>query len=662
MRKKSIPWCDTFMSDFETITVDTEYYKKHNDTKVYLACSTDFETQTPRLFTDINQWLDFHINKKRNQMIFFHNLSWDFSFIIPALQKRGFKPIGKSSDKRNKNNVYTTFINGSRVYEIEIFCRDMKKRWKITIRCSLRILTSSIKTLGEAIGIDKNHEGDGKEFYNNEPCDRVEDYPKRFVEYTVNDTLIGLQSLKKFQETLSLLQGVKYDNLWRKKNNRKPRNFLNYFTITQITMKLMSMYEILYKLKNKLKPKQKPFYLKVDRTTSDFAQLFVQGGLTQFNPQYLGEDVKLHNAVYIDVNSAYPYQMTQHLPYGKLYDIPPSGSYYEMHEIEVKKIKIKKEYENFVCFKNWLKNTDKQVAKTRYVKELKNFKCYYWGFEWQTLNKIYDIKVKSIKTKYVKTAPFLNHYANEIYDMRLNAKAQKRKDYVQMLKTLINAGYGGLLIRLDFPTYLLMDNADVNNILIQANSNPERLFEFGNKQYKYKYVSKIFGNEYGSQIVVCDEQRKEKEWVRNRLAGSCIPALQRTYLIETILKYGVQYFVYCDTDSIIFNNLPDDLYNEIINQNSKVLGAWKLEALPVSISIYGAKRYTYKVKDKNGDVKEVNKFAGIDNKCASFDEARKLISFNDDEFTIKDAVYRKVYKPSGIVLVKVDKTFKKGGL
>lgn len=641
-----------YVADFETITGETDYFKKHQDTGVLLACSTDLATETAHLFSNITEWFNFHVNQMKNQVVYFHNLSFDSSFLLPYLIKQGFKPTLNTRLKECQHKTFSYFANGSRVFEVCCFFRTNKKRWFVRFNCSYRILTLSVDKLGKAVGIDKKHEGEGSEFYNVEPEDSVFKYPKRFVEYIENDCKIVRRSLNIFEKGLKELNAVKIDTALRLSNGDKPRDLLNNLTITQITLKLMKMYTFQYIRRSKFPNNTR--MITNNANNNEKASKFIGGGLTQFNPIYEKENNVMHNCVYLDINSAYPFAMTQLLPYGDELDEPPIGDYIAAHYIDIKKATIKKGCEGFAVLKNPNPRRNDKVRE-RYVLEAKDFRTYQFDCAWQALQRVYDFKIRHIKTVYFKAAPFLKDYATELFEKRLEYK-QNKNPLEQPMKTLMNAGYGGLLMKTDYPDWLVLDNQTAQELLEQAQSNPMELFEYENRLYKYCYESTIHDNPYFKVISAIRMDKKQKLWGFNRWAGAYIPAFVRSLIINRVMDEGVEHFVYCDTDSIIFNNLSDERYQYHINNHSMKLGDFKLEKILKQFSCYGAKRY-YAI---DIDGKEINRFAGVSETASSYSEIRKTLSFDEEYITIKDAVFGRQRCPSGLVLIKVDKTFKKG--
>lgn len=73
--------------------------------------------------------------------------------------------------------------------------------------------------------------------------------------------------------------------------------------------------------------------------------------------------------------------------------------------------------------------------------------------------------------------------------------------------------------------------------------------------------------------------------------ASHVCANARLYLYDTILRIGREHCYYCDTDSIICNQIGVDKIKPLLN-NSK-LGFWKIEEVADTLSIVAPKHYTF---------------------------------------------------------------------
>lgn len=178
-----------FCADFETTT-------KHNfkagdvlekPLEVWLACYVDTENKDQRekyvVDTDINSFFyhlteDVFAGKNKNNIVFFHNLRFDGSYIIQFFEE--------------KNIEYETFINEMGVwYEISYKVYDEhNKCYKIKIKDSLKLLQFTIKEIGEELLGGKVTKGE---------TPLLEEKPKEilaeWIEYVKTDVEILAQAI-----------------------------------------------------------------------------------------------------------------------------------------------------------------------------------------------------------------------------------------------------------------------------------------------------------------------------------------------------------------------------------------------------------------------------------------------------------------------------------
>ena len=504
-------------------------------------------------------------------------------------------------------------------------------------------MSSSVESLGKSFGIVKRKEDElTDEFYNKEPKNNIDDWfkneiDKRYVEYCRNDCLIVYKALKTLDNMINNLNVVK-------KSKYHKFSTFNQLTIGSISWRLIQFNSTIFNNKNKLKNK----YLYVDKNVYDLLHLFFSGGFTQFNPNY-----QTKNPVYLDkwnvlmdVSSAYPFQMTKPLPFGSIYSkIDNNWShYYEFYIIKVKKAVIKKEYEHFAILKNW-KGKD---IKQRYVTELKNFECYYLKQEWETINKIYDIEIESLESFFMEAKPFLKDLEYELYNSKSHFSKTKQDGLKLATKILLNASYGKFAQNPYKELYFYYDN---------QKEHGEKVIE-NEKEYIINSESQIYS--YGNfHCYKANLKNLDKLKFKNIATAVVITSLERVYLWETVIKFGVEHFLYSDTDSILMGNIDSEKRKQIEQFLTKnILGGFENEFENQTIKYfrsYGAKKYELYDENKK-PIKR--KFAGINSK----DVLNQLdkYSFEHDHIELNNACFRIIYCKSGLAFEKIDKIFTKG--
>lgn len=250
--------CRRFVADFET-TVDP------NDCRVwaYGIC----EIKEPYNFqygNCIEDFLDWCANPKENYIVAFHNLKFDSSFILSAINKMGFKHITKKEDRADK--TYETLISDmGAYYTITVY---FTKKNKVTFIDSMKIFNTSVDQLA-------------KDF--NLPISKLKiDYKakreigheltKEEVDYLRNDVEIVARALDIFYSQGFTKLTIGSNALQYFKDHCS--GFSKYFPV-------------------------------LDAETDACIRKSYKGGFTYVNPKHQGKTVK-GNIVCLDVNSLYP--------------------------------------------------------------------------------------------------------------------------------------------------------------------------------------------------------------------------------------------------------------------------------------------------------------------------------------------------------------------
>lgn len=654
-----------FCCDFETITEGTKYWQEHNKVRVILWNMINlFGEDNPKFGVDIKSFFDYLFNLKKSATIWFFNLSFDGEFILNYLvQELGFKP--DYNEIKTKSKTFSVFRNGSKIFYIHVFIKTAHYKQNLIFRCSYRVLGSNVENWGKIYGIKKLTEEEKlnrSSFYNVEPVEKLEQLDKRFVEYCYNDNLIIKKAYNDFLLLVSNLPFVKrYDATICK--GKRQFSALNYLTISALTKKLMKINTYLFIRDTKFKGRL-DYFFKTNYSHYEYMSKFFRGGFTQFNKEYqsVKNFKKVKNTIYIDVNSAYPYQMSKPLPYGDPLEEPPKdGEYATFYEIKLTKFNIKRKFNKLNLLPNitnqqeksekrYVAVLDKEVnftTRQRYIQKGENATLYVLKEEWDILNKFYNFKVESIKPSYYKMKPFLSDYVNTIYRLKKNFKEQGNKAMEQAVKVLMNAGYGTLAQRYDFSNYVYSElNLQEHDTLKHSvkKNGEDRLMEVGRKSDLFSYDN--------LNCYVCHEIYTKEKKASNRVTPSYITAQQRVKMFEFLynLKNPNVNFGYCDTDSFILFNLSDEEYNEIIANSNLELGGWKVETDKkdeLIAGIIGAKRYFLIDHDKV--IK--SGFSGLNN-YELLKDIDFLLSFtkNESDFWIEDAQLKGERVNGGILL------------
>lgn len=608
-----------YFADFETTTANTDYYKKTKDATVWLWHIKDIDNSSGGFFgVNLRSFIN-KIKELDDPVIYFHNLTFDGDFILKYLVNELKTNLVNVLMDVNEVNV---FRQGGKIYKLEWITPENRL---IIFKCSYLILNTSINNLGKSIGLKKLKEDD-ESFYDVEPYTHLNQVPQKYIDYIINDVEIARVSFLNLRKILMDEFNI---------------DVVEHLTINSACKKIMYNEAQKYIDETKLNIKAGLFF-KNKKETYQVAKQLYRGGLTQFNKKFLGETV-LEKSCMIDVNSAYPYAMTMDLPYGELMDHEPNTQSAQIYYLEIEG-EINPEYSSIVCYPNLTGDgvdeelihpiTEKKVKhrnKFRYLEKITKHKAYFWKKEFEVLNKIYNLKYKILNVYFVKTKPFLKDYINKLYKYKKEFK-HTNKGLCQAVKIVLNSSYGSLCLKenyLNFLYYKELPNQDIlkNKLYVKQGESP--FYNVGS----YK-CGRYYNDDYN---------------YTNKLAASYITMFERVKLLRCILKNGADNFIYCDTDSIVFNNT-----NTPRCQIGDELGEWSFELRNNDnwkIFVRGAKKYMI---EENGVILK-QRFAGIDSEFDWTMVDKSLVYVENANFSMQRV-------KSGILLIKKDKIIKKGSV
>lgn len=555
-------------------------------------------------------------------VLYAHNLFFDFNFVYKFLLRNNIVSITydqNDTNGENGNKLYV-FGNASKIYYARIGYKYKGRKLQFEFRDSMKFFASSLKTLCKSTPYVKHLAGE-EEIVIQTPKTRVQDYPINFVRYCKRDTWIVRYIMEQLVDAVkSLKTWKKYHRLYGekyKKWNYELSVLNDVYTISALSYKLMRIASTVYAWENKvdeweeyqqlrdkkyqkqhgLKPKFKTigeYFTKIPVSDWKKFREYFRGGYTQFSSMVEKGDFVLNPKMKnfsIDVNSAYPYWMTQPLPFGRpLLQPPTNGTYTKLLEIHIYKCKVKPRYEHLPTLYN---NQRKKETENRYIKEwdsnepyiVKMFEC-----EWEALQKMYTFDdYKIVEETYYKTAPYLSEYYAEMYTVRKQYKKEK-KDGLQLgIKTLLNAGYGTLGKRLEFDTTFFVDEHPYH--LLETDPETGRpIFKTEINGKEKQYFVKMRSVEECKPFtaskkkiwkIPCDgEVKDDATFYFNDVASGFITANQRSLLFNTIASLPQGAIpLYCDTDSIYVANMtPEDFIKWCEEYcDSSTLGKWKVE-------------------------------------------------------------------------------------
>lgn len=141
-----------FAADFETTVYDEQQY-----TEVWSAAIIELYTDEPMVYHSIEEFFNYLFSLNDNAIVYFHNLKFDGSFILPYLIKRkGFTQAFDSQGKAIKDNhmpcksLNYVISDMGQWYTIKVCTPHTKKI--IEFRDSLKLMPMPLEAIGKGYG------------------------------------------------------------------------------------------------------------------------------------------------------------------------------------------------------------------------------------------------------------------------------------------------------------------------------------------------------------------------------------------------------------------------------------------------------------------------------------------------------------------------------
>ena len=192
-RKKSnvIFWACDFETTVWGDVIERQKGVKQDHTEVWSAASVKLYDDTETVIVDhsIRDFLARFLNSVSNDILYFHNLSFDGSFIVDFLLREGYK-FTNERDKDMPNKTFRTSISQMGAW---YFIKIKKGHKLLEIRNSLKLIPSSLKRIAQSFKtkhqkLDMVYEGDRYAY-----CEITEEELK----YIENDVLVLKEALEK---------------------------------------------------------------------------------------------------------------------------------------------------------------------------------------------------------------------------------------------------------------------------------------------------------------------------------------------------------------------------------------------------------------------------------------------------------------------------------
>ena len=630
-------WKDIYFGDLETVTEKTKYYQDHNATRPHFGYLLNAETKKGFLFRDFKElFRTFERDlKKRNLIIYFHNLYFDGMFLLDFLAKNKKYQIVNKINFKAKTNQVSIFRKDNKLYRIKVYYAPHKNI--IEFRCSYQLLNMSIASLGQIIGIPKLETDYDVEFQ-----DDINKYPPEFIAYCKQDVRILCKGFKQFYY------------LFLKEFNT---DMIEAFTSSQ--MAYNSLMQHILSLHNWNQDTEDAFnsmneFIKLDSNTWELGHNFYYGGFTQFlNLPEGSHKVICKKGIKIDINSSYPYAMTMPLPYGRMYNLKdeqptPNEEHIKFYEIKINYAKSK--YPNINVMRNWNHagmieyETSEEFFSSdhpdEYVSDLYNVKAYYMEHELALMEQFYYMKFEIINTYWFKAKRYAKEWINKLYEIKSNPNTPK--PLKQLSKLLMNSSYGKFGQHpLNTEYYICKDEQEFKEL------KGEDITDDNGISWHYY---EPFSNDLPGYFVLKRRQidHHPTKLLRHIWVAATITSYARINLLWTLLKVGVENFVYCDTDSLILANYDHRLTRFL---DASKLGRWKDESKEhggiKEVQIIGKKWYRCIYNDNTEDYKT----SGVsDSVSEQFSKNELDDIFSNKKTMLENAVYKMTRVEGGLTM------------
>lgn len=462
----------------------------------------------------IDEFIRFCKDKKENYVLYFHNLKFDGEYIFNYLLNNGYECI--KTKKERRDNTFTTLISDTgQFYSIEIFFETQNKK-----HINKVTIYDSLKILNFSV------EQIAKDF--NLPIRKLElDYKanreighiltEHEIDYIRNDVEIMARALEiMFNQNLTKMT-IGSDALDNYKKMNK--NFKKYFPIL-------------------------PYEIDKDIRRS------YKGGFTYLNDVY--KEKETADGIVLDVNSLYPSVMKyEKLPFGEplffegkyeydlLYPlyVQTLSCTFNIKENKIPTIQIKN---NLAFIPNeYIKSSDGDVVTLTLTNI--DLELFFEHYDVDVIEYHGGWKFRSIKGLF---SGYIDYWSSQ----KIQAKKDKNDALYRISKLMLNSLYGKFGLNPDvrgkFP-YLNEDG------IVKYGMYPKEI-----RESIYIPVAS-FITSYARRKTITTSQ-SIKDYTTN--------------------KYGIDYYIYSDTDSIHLLNIDENELSSFVDIDDYKLGAWKLES------------------------------------------------------------------------------------
>ena len=521
------------MANFTADFETATWYEDKTYVWAWASCEIGNE-ENLKIGNNINSFIEYAL-EQNNSKFFFHNLKFDGEFIINWAFLNDFKHVEKLEDIKDK--TFTTLISDmGQFYTITLyFEKKNKKVKKITFIDSLKIIPFSVNDIAKSFGLEISK----LELDYNKFRKEGHELTKEEREYIKNDVLIVAKALNiLFKEDL--------------KKQTTGSNALNDFK------SMISKWRFEH------------YFPELDYDIDKDIRKAYKGGFTYLNPIYKEKEVE--NITILDVNSLYPYVMySKKLPFGEplffegqykkdcIYDlyIQMIQCSFELKPNKIPTIQIKNNKYYFRA-NEYLESSNGEIV-ILYLTNV-DLDLFFENYYVYDLEYIAGWKFKSIKGIFTS-------YIDKWIERKIKAGKEGNKGQRTLAKLMLNSLYGKFATSMD------------------VQSKIPYLDETGIVKYKLS-------------------EKEKKKGIYIPIA-CFITAYAREKTIRTsqaikdysISKYGIDKYIYSDTDSI-HTTLGIEELSKFCEIDDFKLGAWANEGFAEKGKFIRQKCYIEQIEGK----------------------------------------------------------------
>ena len=592
-----------FSADFETTV-----YEGQEFTEVWAAAMVEFGTEDVSIHHSIDEWWEevTDLAKKDNLLIYFHNLKFDGSFILPFL----FRKKLEQAYKKKKGSTYEgEFLKPKQMFNNSFkYVISDRGQWytiiiklnkhTIEIRDSVKLLPFSVDQIGRDFKTKHRKLSMEYQGFRYAGCE-ITDEEK---EYIANDVLVVKEALEfMYSEGHSKLT-IGSCCMEEFKAGIGKWDYENFFPdLTEFYYN--SFTDKTYRAPYSRLPKEGHF------NTDQYIRKSYKGGWC-----YLRDDranTVYHEGMTLDVNSLYPSAMWDNAyPIGLptfwsgnfIPDIAQRDDKYFFVRIRCR-FYLKPDHLPFIQIKGNWKYKGNECLKTSDVYDRRTKRYYKWYIDTEGVKQPATVELTLTQTDYKL---FLEHYDVEDFEILDGCYFRTMEEifhpYIGKYKKLKQESKGAKR---------QLAKLFLNNLYGKMASNK-------NSSFKYMFM----GEEGLLESIDIDAEEKQAGYIA---IGSAITSYAREFTIRAAQK-NYKYFIYADTDSL--HLCTSDITNvKGVPLHATEFSHWKCEAIWDEAIFVRQKTYIEHVILEDFEEPENGPFYNI--KCAGLPEkAKKLLNMS----------------------------------